>query len=238
MLSTECPTLPESQDDDASTTDEFSPSDEDSPSSAGLTPDATDIATPEDVEARQLTHNDLEHLLSFAARSMTSVESATDQGFTGEECINSSSLLLAAAKMECFRYDLKQAAMEAKELASSVDSEAQMGQICVRFAVKVGARLLQLRPEHGRITMQVDPASCFDTEASVAKACEILNMYAGENISKEQIVIKLAPSWESMQACKLLEARGICCDMSLLQHQNSEKDSKQLASYVRKVLKL
>lgn len=240
VLSTECPTLPEHQD-DASTTDDTSTSDEDSPSSASIEVDcdAAEIAVTEGKEARQLTQHDLEHLRSFAARSMTAVESGTEHGdasasFTAEECVNDPSLLLAAAKMGCFRYDLKQAATEAKEL----DAEAVIGEICERFALKVGVRLLELRPEQDCIAMQVDSDLRFDTEASVAKASKILNMYAAEGIPKERIMIKLAPSWEAIQACKLLESRNICCDMSLLQHQNSEKDTKQLRSFIRKVLKL
>lgn len=241
VLSTECPTLPELQDDDASTADDMSRSDEESPSSAGIEADsdAADIVATESLESRKLTQLDFEHLRSFAARSMTSIESEDGDSrasFTAEECINNPSLLLAAAKMECFRHDLKQAATEAKELEIGCDAEA-VGEICDRFAVKVGVRLLEL-PGLDRVAMEVDPAVCFDTEASVAKASKMLNMYSSAGIPKERIVVKLAPSWESIQACKLLEARSISCDMTLLQHQNSEKDGKQLRAFIRKVLKL
>lgn len=245
VLSTECPTSPEAREDTDSTLDDMSPVDttsEDAKTIDGSNSPRTSEASCEAQcnEVLELTQHDLDHLRSFASRSMTPVESdgASNISFAVEQCPNSPSLLLAAVKMPNFRPDLKRAAREAKEIASGCDEAALVAEICDRFAMKVGARLLQVLPEQECLALEIDPNLCFDTEASVAKASKILKLYAAHGIQKDRIIVRLAPSWESIQARNLLEAKNVHCNMTLVQNAAYEKDAKQLRVFIKKALKL
>src|SRR6185436_459242 len=66
------------------------------------------------------------------------------------------------------------------------------------------------------VSTEVDARLSFDTEASVNKARELINLYNEAGIEKERILIKLAATWEGIQAAKILEGEGIRCNMTLL----------------------
>merc|ERR1712054_381714 len=154
-------------------------------------------------------------------RTMTSIVADTGdfdaiRAFAPEDCTTNPSLLLAAAKMPKFLGDLEQAAKEAKAETGTDNLEALVSDICDRFAVKVGLRLLELLPKEGRVSTEVDAELSFDTEATIAKAHQLVKLYAAHGVGKDRILIKLASTWESIQACKALEEQGIKCNMTLL----------------------
>merc|ERR1712178_461804 len=102
-------------------------------------------------------------------RTMTSIVADTGdfdaiRASSPEDCTTNPSLLLAAAKMPKFRADLEQAAKEAKAETGASNIEALVSDICDRFAVKVGLRLLELLPKEGRVSTEVDAELSFDTE--------------------------------------------------------------------------
>merc|ERR1712178_470433 len=165
---------------------------------------------------KKMATTQLEHL-----RTMTSIVADTGdfdaiKAFAPEDCTTNPSLLLAAAKMPKFLADLEQAAKEAKAETGTDDVEALVSEVCDRFAVKVGLRLLELLPKEGRVSTEVDAELSFDTDATIAKAHQLIKLYAAHGISKDRILIKLASTWESIQACKVLEEQGIKCNMTLL----------------------
>merc|ERR1719375_155331 len=111
-------------------------------------------ASPDAVKKMATTQ--LEHL-----RTMTSIVADTGdfdaiRAFAPEDCTTNPSLLLAAAKMPKFLSDLEQAAKEAQAETGTGDVEALVSDICDRFAVKVGLRLLELLPKEGRVSTEVD----------------------------------------------------------------------------------
>jgi len=154
-------------------------------------------------------------------KTMTSVVADTGdfdaiKACSPEDCTTNPSLLLAAAKMEKFQPLFQEAASEAKKNDGALSGEDLVTDVCDRFAVKVGVKLLELLPAHGRVSTEVDADLSFDTEASLAKARKIIALYEAENIKKERILIKMGSTWESIQACRQLEKEGITCNMTLL----------------------
>ncbi|PHQ84588.1 MAG: transaldolase, partial [Thalassobium sp.] len=63
---------------------------------------------------------------------------------------------------------------------------------------------------------EVDARLSFDTEAMIKKARKLIAMYANAGVSSERILIKIASTWEGIQAAKQLEAEGIHCNLTLL----------------------
>lgn len=83
-----------------------------------------------------------------------------------------------------------------------------------RLAVSVGAELTTLVP--GRVSTEVDADLSFDTAATVTKARQVIAAYAARGIDKSRILIKIAATWEGIQAAKILQAEGIDCNLTLI----------------------
>jgi len=83
-----------------------------------------------------------------------------------------------------------------------------------RLAVNLGKELVSLVP--GRVSTEVDIRLSYDTEKSVERARSIIAMYEEAGISKDRILIKLAGTWEGIQAAKVLEKEGIQCNITLV----------------------
>jgi transaldolase len=83
-----------------------------------------------------------------------------------------------------------------------------------RLAVNFGAELTKIVP--GRVSTEVDADLSFDTEGSIAKARSLIADYESRGVSRERILIKLAATWESVQAATVLQKEGIDCNMTLI----------------------
>ena len=83
-----------------------------------------------------------------------------------------------------------------------------------RLAVSFGLKILQIIP--GRVSTEVDARLSYDTAATVAKGRELIAQYEANGVSRERILIKIASTWEGIQAAKALEAEGVHCNLTLL----------------------
>ena len=80
--------------------------------------------------------------------------------------------------------------------------------------VAFGLEILKIVP--GRVSTEVDARLSFDTNATVAKAKHLIALYESYGIDRQRILIKLAGTWEGIEAAKELELEGIHCNMTLL----------------------
>ncbi len=80
--------------------------------------------------------------------------------------------------------------------------------------VAFGLEILQIVP--GRVSTEVDARLSFDANATIAKAKHLIALYESHGIERKRVLIKLAGTWEGIQAAKVLEAEGIHCNMTLL----------------------
>lgn len=86
--------------------------------------------------------------------------------------------------------------------------------IITKVFVNFGIEILKIVP--GRVSTEVDARLSFDVEGSVKKAHQYISLYEQAGIPKERVLIKLASTWEGIQAAKILEKEGIHCNMTLL----------------------
>lgn len=70
----------------------------------------------------------------------------------------------------------------------------------------------------GYVSTEVDARLSFDTEATLAKARSLIAMYKEAGVDKSRILIKIAATWEGIQAAKVLETEGITCNLTLIFH--------------------
>ena len=123
------------------------------------------------------------------------------------------SLILAAANLPQYKGLIDKAVQCGKETKGTMHEKinAAMDMLCVLFGVEI----LKIIP--GRVSTEVDARLSFDKEASIAKAIRIIQLYKEQGIDKKRILIKLASTWEGIQAAKELEEKhGIHCNLTLL----------------------
>lgn len=96
----------------------------------------------------------------------------------------------------------------------SGDREAVVHAVADRLTIGVGALLSTLVP--GRVSTEVDADQAYDTAATVAKARQFIQMYADAGVRREKILIKIAATWEGVEAARILQAEGIDCNLTLI----------------------
>ena len=101
-------------------------------------------------------------------------------------------------------------------LADAVAKYGAQGkdEVMNRLLVAFGCEILKHIP--GRVSTEVDARLSFDTEATVARARRIIELFAAEGVGKDRVLIKMASTWEGIQAAAQLEREGIHCNLTLL----------------------
>ena len=89
-----------------------------------------------------------------------------------------------------------------------------MDEVIDRLLVRFGCEILSLIP--GRVSTEVDARLSFDTPATVARARRIMALYQAEGVARERVLIKIAATWEGIQAAAELEREGIRTNLTLL----------------------
>jgi transaldolase len=126
--------------------------------------------------------------------------------FTPQDATTNPSLILKAVQKPDYAPLLTEAvaAHRAEALPSVVD------QVLVRF----GLEILKIVP--GRVSTEVDARMSFDTRATVERARHIMALYEAAGIQRDRVLIKIASTWEGIQAARELEQDGIRCNLTLL----------------------
>ncbi|MFT5502980.1 MAG: transaldolase [Gammaproteobacteria bacterium] len=132
--------------------------------------------------------------------------------YTPEDATTNPSLLLKAVLLPHYQSQLKLARQYADNQGG--DNQTQLGNATDRLAVLIGQEILNIVP--GKVSTEVDARLSFDKEASVAKARKLIDMYEADGINRNRILIKLASTWEGIQAAAELEKDGINCNLTLL----------------------
>jgi transaldolase len=122
------------------------------------------------------------------------------------------SLIYAASMNARYKPLIDDAILYAKGLSG--DKAVQLNHAMDRLAVNFGLEILDIVP--GRVSTEVDARLSFDTDASIAKAHELIKLYEANGISRERILIKVASTWEGINAAEKLENEGIHCNLTLL----------------------
>ena len=122
------------------------------------------------------------------------------------------SLLYKAAQLPQYEILIRQAISWAQK--QSTNRSTQIALAMDKFAVLIGCEILKIIP--GRISTEVDARLSFDTQATINKARELSQLYKEQGIEQHQVLIKIASTWEGIQAAKILEQEGIQCNLTLL----------------------
>lgn len=83
-----------------------------------------------------------------------------------------------------------------------------------RLITRIGQEILKEVP--GYVSTEVDARLSFDTAATLTKARRLIELYEADGWNRDRILIKIASTWEGIQAAKVLQQEGIRCNMTLL----------------------
>lgn len=129
-----------------------------------------------------------------------------------QDATTNPSLILGAAQMPQYRALVDQAVQMARSVSG--DDDARLSAMMDRLFVLFGLEILKHVP--GRVSTEVDAKLSFDTEATLAKARQLIGYYEEAGISRERVLIKIGSSWEGIRAAEVLEKEGIHCNLTLL----------------------
>ena len=135
--------------------------------------------------------------------------------FTPRDATTNPSLITMAAQMPEYQGIVDDTLKGARETLGASASAADVVTLAFdRLAVSFGLKILDIIP--GRVSTEVDARLSFDTEATIIKGREIIAQYEAAGISKERILIKIAATWEGIQAAAVLEKEGISTNLTLI----------------------
>jgi transaldolase len=153
-------------------------------------------------------------------RTMTVVVADTGdidaiEQFRPRDATTNPSLIAAAAQMDRYEPIITEALSAARVAAGHGATDHEIVAEAVdRLTVEFGLRILKLIP--GRVSTEVDARLSFNREATIAKAHDIIRRYEAHGASRERILIKIASTWEGIEAAAELEREGIHCNLTLL----------------------
>ncbi|KAJ3306614.1 sedoheptulose-7-phosphate:D-glyceraldehyde-3- phosphate transaldolase [Kappamyces sp. JEL0829] len=150
--------------------------------------------------------NSLETLKQFTTVVADTGDFESIAKFKPQDATTNPSLILQATLKPQYAHLMDNAIAFGREKSS--DPKEQLSWAFDKLLVNFGTEILKIVP--GRVSTEVD-------EASIAKALRLIELYKEAGVSKDRVLIKLASTWEGIQAAKELEEKhNVHCNLTLL----------------------
>ena len=128
------------------------------------------------------------------------------KAFAPHDATTNPSLILKAVQKDEYKPLLEKAVRDNVRLPT--------GDVIDRLLIAFGLEILKLIP--GRVSTETDARLSFDTQGTIDKGRTLIALYEAAGIPRERVLIKIASTWEGIQAAQVLEKEGIRCNMTLL----------------------
>jgi len=126
--------------------------------------------------------------------------------FQPQDATTNPSLILKAVQKAEYQPLLKEAVTQFRG--------KPLDEVMDRLLVRFGCEILSLIP--GRVSTEVDARLSFDADATYSRGERLIEMYQAQGIATDRVLIKVAATWEGIQAAERLERRGIHTNLTLL----------------------
>jgi len=156
--------------------------------------------------------NQLEQLKQFTKVVADTGDFESIKDFKPQDATTNPSLIFAATQEKTYAHLLEQVLRDRKN--SGLSGEKQIEDIIDHLLVQFGCEILKIVP--GRVSTETDARLSFDVEGSMQKARHLIELYKARGISAERVLIKIASTWEGMEAAEQLQKEGFRCNMTLL----------------------
>lgn len=155
----------------------------------------------------------LESLKKFSSVVADTGDIDSIQKFSPDDCTTNPSLIFKAVQSNKYKKLFDEVLANSKSRKFNKLND-QVDYIADQLAIAFGIELTKIVP--GYVSTEVDSDLSFNTEATVEKAKQIINSYEQSGVPRNRILIKIAGTWEGIQAVKRLEAEGISCNCTLI----------------------
>jgi transaldolase len=157
----------------------------------------------------------LEQLKEFTVVVADTGDIQAIEKFTPRDATTNPSLITAAAQMPQYQSIVDDTLKGARETLGASAATSDVVKLAFdRLAVSFGLKILQIIP--GRVSTEVDARLSWDVDATIAKGRDLIAQYEAAGVSRERVLIKIAATWEGIQAAAVLEKEGIHCNLTLL----------------------
>ena len=129
-----------------------------------------------------------------------------------QDATTNPSLIYAATQQQQYVHLLDEVIVDRKR--SGLAGAAQIEDIIEHLLVRFGCEMLKIVP--GRVSTETDARYSFDVEGSIKKARQLVKIYEEVGIPRERVLIKIASTWEGMNAAEQLQKEGVRCNLTLL----------------------
>jgi transaldolase len=160
----------------------------------------------------QTKQSQLEQLKKFTKVVADTADFESMKKFKPQDATTNPSLVYAATQKPEYAHVLEEVLAERKK--SGLSGQQQIEDICDHLLVEFGCDILEIVP--GRVSTETDARLSFDVEGSINKARRLIELYEERKISRERVLIKIASTWEGLNAAEQLQKEGIHCNLTLL----------------------
>ena len=150
----------------------------------------------------------LDQLKSMTVVTADTGDIAAIRAYAPVDSTTNPSLIFRAAQMEAY------GALVDEAILWGIHHHATASRIAMRLAVNFGAELTKTIP--GRVSTEVDADLSFDVDGTVAQARSIIEDYVERGVRRDRVLVKMAATWEGIQAASILQKDGIDCNLTLI----------------------
>jgi transaldolase len=156
--------------------------------------------------------NQLEQLKKFTKIVADTADFESVKQFKPQDATTNPSLVYAATQKPKYAHLLEEVLTNRKK--SGLSSHEQVEDICDHLLVQFGTDILDIVP--GRVSTETDARLSYDVAGSINKARRLVKLYEERKIPRERVLIKIASTWEGLNAAEQLQKEGIFCNLTLM----------------------
>ena len=170
---------------------------------------STAVVEPKKSQARL---NQLDQLKKFTKVVADTADFESIKDFKPQDATTNPSLVYAATQKPQYAHVVEEVLTDRKK--SGLSGHDQIEDICDHLLVQFGCDILEIVP--GRVSTETDARLSFDVEGSINKARRLIQLYEERKIARERVLIKIASTWEGLNAAEQLQKEGIRCNLTLM----------------------
>jgi transaldolase len=163
-------------------------------------------------EEKKTKLNQLEQIKKFTKVVADTADFESMKEFKPQDATTNPSLVYAATQKEQYSHLLDEVLKDRKK--SGLSGHEQIEDICDHLLVQFGTDILEIVP--GRVSTETDARLSYDVEGSINKAQRLIKLYEDRKIPRERVLIKIASTWEGLNAAEQLQKEGIFCNLTLM----------------------
>jgi transaldolase len=163
-------------------------------------------------EEKKTKLNQLEQIKKFTKVVADTADFESMKKFKPQDATTNPSLVYAATQKKEYAHLLEEVLADRKK--SGLTGHEQIEDICDHLLVQFGRDILEIIP--GRVSTETDARLSYDFEGSINKARRLVKLYEQRKIPRERVLIKIASTWEGLNAAEQLQKEGIRCNLTLM----------------------